>query len=617
LARKSEKERVAEWQGRIDSANKVYKKWEEKYHCKDLEQYYLGHQWSPEEEHDERGNRRYTINLVFPTIETQLPSQLFYHPTYSIRPEATLSDDPGEFAEARAQLQEMTLNAMVRDRRLHFKAETARALMESKFRFGMIEVGYSGNYSDNPDVGKPMLNEKDEEMRDSSGAAVLQPEQILRSEALYFKRIPACQFRVSVKAHNELERCDWVGYYEWQYPSDIKKNRRYRNTTGLKATGKLADENSASSYADADQENELRNMCKVWKIWDLRTKVRRDFTDGNEKFLLEEPMDEWEDGRPVVPFAPLVPLPINDEFYPLPVVYNWMSPQDELNETREMQKVHRRRFKRKFQMRDGGLIEGEMEKWETGGDGTIIKTALDQPIQPIQDAPLDPAIVRNIPLSKEDFREISGVSGEQRGIADADTATQANIISVESKIRETKAKDQIADWLGVIGTLALYFLRKRMTMPMWIQMNVDPSSPLAQLEVVRVGQLYQQIQAEDLDGVVTSITVDVESLAPINETAERQDFIQMLQIVGDPVRGPMILANETLLRKLCRTFHITSEKEIVSLRDFGVQALQMMMMAQQAQSGGGGAPSQGGQAAPGPTPDNNEIAGQIQKQLPA
>ena len=127
--------------------------------------------------------------------------------------------------------------------------------------------------------------------------------------------------------------------------------------------------------------------------------------------------------------------------------------------------------------------------------------------------------------------------------------------------------------------------------------------------------IYREIRAEDLDGVDTEITVDIQSLAPINESQERQDWIQALQLVADPVRGPMILASDVLLRKTMGLFNIRNEKEITELRNFGVQALQMMMAAQQQQQGGGGA---GAQAAPGPgpTPTQEEIAGQIQNQLP-
>ena len=611
MTRKSERERVSEWQKRIDVADKIYKRWEEKYHCKDLWNYYLGHQWSPEEETDKQGRRRYTINLVYPRIETQLPSRLFYHPKYHIRPSPTLSDDPGSTGDARAELQEQTLNSFVRDTRLHFKEETFLALLESYFRFGMMEVGYSSDWTDNPDAGKPVLDEEGKDVLDSDRAPVLQPEQILKRESLYFKRIPANQFRVGVNGKNQMERCDWVGYYEWQYPSDLKRNRRYKGTRDLKTTGKLAEDYSPGIYTDMEEQNELRNMCRVWKVWDLREKKRRDWAEGNDKFLLEEPLDDWEDGSPVIPFADLRPNQRLDEFYPLPPTFNWISPQDELNETREMQKIHRKRFVRKFQARDGSIKEGEKDKWESGEDGAIITILQEPGIVPITDAPLDPAISRNIPQTKEDFREISGVSSENLGIAQAETATQANIIETSTQVRETKAKDQVATWLAKIGMLAIYFLRKRMVLPFWIQVNTDLQSPGARMEAQEIARSWQQIQREDLDGVDTEVTVDVESIAPLNDPAERTAWLQALQVVADPLRGPIIMASDVLLRKTMRFFNITNEKELLALKQFGVQAVQMMLAAQQATQSGG----QPGAAGPQQPPTNEDIVGQLSQQM--
>lgn len=612
MARKSDAERVQEWAKRLEASDQAYKKWEDEYQTKTLWEYYLGHQWKKDNSLDPSGNPRYTINLIFPTIETQLPSKLFYHPKYLIRPTPTMTQTPGSNAEGRARLQEDTLNSFVRDSRLQFKSETFLALLESNFRFGVIEVGYSADWIDNPNAGKPILKENSaEEVKDSEGNPVLSPSEIIKQERVYFKRIPAAQFRVSAKCHNQLSRCDWVAYFEWHYPEDLKRNRRYKNTTNVKSTGRVQGADSPPSFDDSEQEAEHRNMVKVWKIFDLRAKKRYDLGEGNEKFFLEEALDLWEDGTPVVPFAALQPHPRLDEFYPLPPVFNWISPQDELNETREMQKVHRKRFMRKF-IADQSIAPEEIAKWEQPIDGLLLRGKVDG-IQPISDAPLDPTVVRNIPQTKEDFREISGVSGEQRGIAEAETATQANIIDISSRIRETKAKDQISSWLAEIGKLALYFIRKRMVLPFWVALNTDMQAQGAPLQAMQVVEGYMQIKAEDLDGVDTEVTVDITSLSPTHESQERQDWIQALAIVTDPVRAPILLASDVLLRKTLGLFNIRNEKEIAELRAFGVATLQMLMMSQQPKASPGGGAER---PQPGPTPSREETAGQIQRQLP-
>jgi hypothetical protein len=596
MPKPTEKDRLAQWMQRVDSANRVFDEWSKQYKCDDCEKYYYGHQQPPG---DEEG--KYTINLCFGTIESQLPSQLFYHPRVIVKPRPSKIDDPMTDVELRAQLQEDTLNTFIADRKNEFKHETFLALLESYFRFGVIEVGYSANFIDNPDAGKPILNEENDE------AIATQPQRIVTSESLYFKRIPARTFRVGIGSKNQLERCDWVGYYEWHYASDLKKNPRYKNTSNINAGGKLHEKYLTKLAAD----DAHRDMIKVWKIWDLRTGMRRDFPEGGEKFFLEEEMDSRSDGSLVIPFKVLTKHPRLDEFYPVPPVFNWLSIQDEMNETRDMQKTHRKRFIRKFWTSVKPLDE-EISKWEAGGDGTLVVTP--QKIEPIQDAPLDPAIVRNIPQTKEDFREVSGTGGEQRGISEAETATQANIIDTESRIRESKSRDQIAEWLAGIAELALWFISNRMSLPFWIKTNVDMQSQAAPVEALTVMDQWQQITGDDINGINSDITVDVESLAPLTDAAERNSWLQAMQLVANPQMGPVIMANDVLLRKTLGYYKIRNEKDIMALKQFGAQALQMMMAAQQPQAGGGGT-----QPPPdaGPTPDNAQIGDQLTQQIGA
>ena len=617
MAKKADSERVKIWAERIEAAEKCKKKtWLDKYKPDVLWNYYLGHQWR--EQLDENGKLKYTINMIFPTIDSQLPSQLFYHPKYSIKPRPGALQTPGSEADARAALQEETLNYFVRDTRLRFKEETFDALLESYFQLGIIEVGYSANWVDNPNAGKPILKENsDQPMTDSEGQSIAQPDALLKYERIYFKRIPTSQFVVAPTATGRyLGRLDWYAYFEWHYPEDLKKISRYKNTSNVRTTGKLGSDASPSTYADADEESKHRDMAKVWKIYDIRAKKRYDFAEGNDKFLLDgEPMDTWEDGSPVIPHAILTRNPKLNEFYPLPAVYNWISPQDELNETRDMQRIHRKRFLRKY-IADQSIPDTEIQKLEQPIDGLVIRGKADG-VQPIPDAPLDPTVVRNIPQTKEDFREISGNPAEHRGIAEAETATQANIIDNESRIRESKSRTMVADWLAEIGAIALYKLRKHMALPMWVELNADLTSEIgAQLRGIQIANNWAQIKKEDLDGVDCEVSVDVTSLAPMNEASERDSWLTALQIVTDPMRAPLLLSNEVLLRKTMAFFNIRNDKEIQALKQFGLMALQMMAAAQAAKAGGGGAQPQGGNAQPGPTPNNQEIQGQLEQQLP-
>src|SRR5438552_3713345 len=121
-------DRVRRWQERLTAADKVFTRWEEDYDCKRLVKYYAGKQWRGVPE--DRAKELYTINLVFPTIENQLPSLMFYRPQVKVEARPAHSDDQNSDAAGRANLIEATLQTFIDDPKLHFKHQTILALRD-------------------------------------------------------------------------------------------------------------------------------------------------------------------------------------------------------------------------------------------------------------------------------------------------------------------------------------------------------------------------------------------------------------------------------------------------------------------------------------------------------
>ncbi|MBU2110473.1 MAG: hypothetical protein KKE65_02335, partial [Actinobacteria bacterium] len=206
MGRTSNSDKCRKWHERITEANKVFEEWDSRFKCDKLEDYYLGTGHWPA---SEKENDRYTINLVYATIEADKPSLLFYRPGVVVTPRPERADDPMTDINPRAQLQQDVLQTFVSDRRTGFVEQTNLALHESYFRFGVVEVGYTADYIDNPNAGRPLLKENSEEpMVDSSGGHVLEPDRVVSSENLFYRWIPAGRFRVGGN-RNTLEWNDW------------------------------------------------------------------------------------------------------------------------------------------------------------------------------------------------------------------------------------------------------------------------------------------------------------------------------------------------------------------------------------------------------------------------
>lgn len=585
-----QEDRVKRWTQRLDSANKAFDRWDKRFECTRLEDYYAGRQWYgyPEPKEDDPRSRPYTINLIFPTIETQQPSLMFYRPTVKIEPRPPYSDDPGSDVAARAKLCEDTVQTFIDDPAVHFKLQTTLAMRDAWFRFGLVEVGYTADWIDNPHAGKPVLKESDAPMVGDDGEPIMQPDKIIKkgSEQLFLKRIDPQSVRVSISGKNVLTENDWVGYFEWVYVEDLKRNPKYKNTADLKPGGRLSD--TASDPADTDAAKHA-GMVKLWRIWDLRQKVKHVIAEGQDKFLVEG--ESWS----FLPLSPLKYHELSNEWYPLPAVYNWISPQDEINETREMQRVHRRRFTRRYTYQTGAIDETELNKLETGGDGVYAKrnTEADTLI-PVQDAPLT-ADWNQLAATKDDFQQITGVTGEQRGAPEAQTATQANIASVKAQIRESSMRVQVGDWLGDISRIMLLTIRERMQLPFWIKLNADLVNPQPD-QIAAIAQAWKEIKTDDLGKDALDVSIDVTSLSPVSMDAQRADWNQVLLLITNPALAFMFSMSDILLRKTLKYYGVASDADVKEIQNV-LQAQVKMQLASMMGAGGGAAPqAMGGDA---------------------
>jgi hypothetical protein len=606
VARTSEKDRAKTWHTRLKAANKAYEEWERRFNVAHLENWYLGDKaahwpgWTDEE------RERYITNLIYASMEAKKPSLLFFRPQAVLTGKPSRSDDPGTPIELRTKLREDTLNQFAADPRVKLRSQTLLALHESFFRFGVIEVGYTADFIDNPRAGKPMLvDEKGEDteanhMKGEDGMPVMQPEQILSDEALYVKRIPAKQFRFPESSNNVLEWNDWYAYYTWENLSDLKKNPQYKNRDTLKAGGKMKSDDAGYNK---DEDGDKAGKVKVWRIYDLRAKQRLILPDNGEKFLHEKPIS-------FAPHSILAFHPILDEGLPLPPVFNWLHPQKEYNEIREDMRVYRRGGYRRYTYKDGAIDEDQLVKLENGGDGVYAKANTDMPLQEVPQGKLNQGVLAGAPVTKEDFNNVTAVSSEQRNSAEAETATQAQIKEMRSNIRESFSRYQVAEWLADIFRLMLKTIEENMALPFWVQTSVDPTALGIEQEVTRIAQSYMLIKSEQLGPLEYDVTVDVESLSPASQETKKREFMDvMTNVFGNPGAAMFLALSPSLLKRLLEHMGIRSETILMEVQQ-ALAAMQMMMM-----QGQGGGPSTPGGPQPGPTPDLAGTAGQLQQQM--
>ena len=556
------------WLSKVLKANKYYNDWSQKFKCNEMEEYFYGFQWkdgSTAVKYD-----RYTINFIFSTIEIKKPSLIFQNLIYHVKARPAAGEFDFVSSSKRATVREDLLNTIVSDEKQEFDIEFEAFIVDAFFRFGIMEIGYSANWIDNPNAGKPILRSdvstENEGIEPGSEEDILrEPKKIPQEEKIYFKRILPWRFRVGGIDGFTFKKCSWVGYYDYVRVQDLRANPNLKNVDKLEWSGARSEDfpsltDSQEAYP-AEQSEELKggDMVKIWHLWDIRANKKLIVAESQCVTLLEEKYELF----------PLVALKYINKlrgWYPLPLVFNWKSPQDEINEAREQQRIHRRRGVRKYLYADGAFADdGEIDKLENGGDMTFAKTTgppADKMIA-LPSAPLDAVVMQSLQVSESDLNIITGTPSEQRGQAEETTATQANLTNQNAQVRDSRARIQVANVIREIGRLVLLTVQKHFTSSFWVRLRTNRNNEGFMQEVQDAQEEWRQFSSEDIgDDEDFDVDISVDSISPIENGAEKAKFIEFLSLT---TQFPQIAFDPILVREAAYRCGYRNEKVIARM----------------------------------------------------
>lgn len=569
------------WNPRIEASQEYYKRWADKFQVAELEEAYYGFQWD-QFKNEANEYKPYVMNMIFSSIDIKMPNLLFKRPVYTIKPRPAKYDFDPNTSITRARLKQDALNYFAQGGIPNFAKEIETAILDAFFRFGVIEVGYSADYIQNPDADKPFLITDKTPLTDKDGKVVTQPAVLTQEEALYVRRIPAERFRVGGTDHQILSRCSWYAYFDYIRKEDLlaaaRTNKAY-NTEAIKALGDRTPDTfswqsgNEFNLNDNNMYEDDTDVVGVWKVYDMRAKQHYLFDYAVSDLLYSESL-------PRIQHFPIKFRNTLSGFYPMPPVFNWVSPQSEVNETREAARIHRRRFMRKFVYKEGAFDEEELDKLINGGDGTFAGTPQDPAsvVQALQAPNLTGQHDQAVITSKDDFNVISGTSSEMRGQADRTTATQAGIIENRAAIRESRDKEIIAEWLSEIGKEIVLIAKESLVLPFWVKLSSD--GPGLFSEAASVEENFQLITSDDFGDEDFEVTIQVSSLSPIDQQVEKNKLVEFLTII---TQFPQVTVSPQLVYTVADLVGFRNERAIAEVVQMShlLQTLQIAQLANQ------------------------------------
>jgi hypothetical protein len=591
---------IRKWRSRVDAANRTYDQWRDRFKVDKLYLYYEGFQWLYETDDT---NRPYVINLIFAAIETKLPNLIFNDPVFSLSPRPTGTEYNFDDAVKTTQIREDALNFVCSRGEFGLTDKHELAIMDAFFGFGVLETDYSTDR-----VCNPQLNSKNKK-----GSL----------DSLYCKQIPFDTFRVSANANWDLSTGKWYGYYEFVSYERLEK---YKDKLHLEDKAYQDDSAEAATVDTATgkiiQVSDLNFLIppagtkKIWFLWDLETMkkyiISLDEIQNDDDGVLEE--SDFEH----CPHSFLRFGKRRKGWYPLPPVWNWLSPQDEINDIANTQKVHRRRFSRKYGIKENSMEQDEKDKFLYGPDGTTFETKLNpsECIFPIADPPLDPATVQSLARSYDDFSRIAGSSSERQQVADRTTATQANLMDQAAQIRESKDSVRVGNFLEQFGRSVLRSLRKAKG-PFWIKVKDRTEHVLG---AMKPDFQWTQVPKQIFKGDDYDINLNISSVSPIGQSADKKSFMEFLAML---MQYPILSMSPALIREAAyrvgykNSAVLDQFMQLAQLAEIGKMIQAKQQVAAMTAQAGGQQPGQPQPAQPGQLaqqqvaastpPTNNEI----------
>lgn len=578
------------WEERISRAKKVKDEWMEEFKVALGRDYFEGKQ-----------NPGYpaaewiTVNKIYSHLQAQLPMLYQMDPYFYVKLKKSYEPLSAEevvqmqqTGETPPKIKEMEAKGEGRGAMLNYlkgaldmKPKARLGIQDAHFAFGVAKSRRASDLEKHEHAGEPILDDNGEPLKDDeTGEQLVYPDELPVNERYELSRIHPDDILFDEDAGPLEDSWKWISQHLRMTKKEALEDPRYKKSAVKSIKGKSRDDKAkptgivskvlSAVLGDKDEET----FVDIHEIYDLKAcEMLAIAEDADEPLIKPRSLPP---GIKKHPFS-FLRFTLRDKSpYPIPPIYNALDPQKEICLARSRWMTHRKRFNRKYEANIHKLDDPDTElpKLEAGDDGTVIRVKELGAIAPIQDAPLDQQGIVEIQALDNDIVEALGTPGNARGVANADSATEASILDNRLEIREGDRMSMCVDWVIDIA-------RK---LDMLVQFHIEED------EAVKImgprGTMWRLIKKTDYDDIngEYEYTVNAGASQPRLPEIERAQWIAFMSQVVIPF--PAVLTAPHFMKKAAEMFHIEDEAAIEELRQIGLKMMQGLIPQPGAQGGG-------------------------------
>lgn len=518
---------------------------------------YQGKHWPERQNATNTDENRVIVNMIHPIVQTKVATLGFRHPEFNLTPLTPQSAEKARLATS-AMSYEWKISKTQR--------ETVRALHDKEiFGIGIVQTGWefktkSGVHrkdgrEEGSDQGADTLDFEEMARQVSEAGAPSEEgggEEVILDQ-FYCRRICPWNFLVDPEGDWVLDNHEYVAYCEMVPLTDIKADKRLKNTRELKGTSRGMHTFLDDDYKGRDEGQHPTDVkrVKIYHYYEKRRQLYAMFTDEHDKPLLTENW-AWDHGR--YPFRVLHAPKLQDCWYDMTPVELVQSQQEELNVTRTMLRTHMRRFTRKFMVARGMLDRNAKNQLRSSIDGSIVEHnggPEAKVIMPIEHAPLPAEVYKSDEWAIRDMHFQTGLTeydsntvGKTRRTAQE--VTQIRQLGGSRAQADAQAFEQFCAEVGEdLLDLMMQHSTKIQSIPVY-----GPNENIAE---------WADFSNEDIKGEYL-VNVYIGSTQPKNGVEQQQTQAWLLQTlapyaqVPDPETGGPLINLKALVKGLLATF---------------------------------------------------------------
>jgi len=579
------------WQERIQDAVKMREEWASEFRVELGRAYFEGKQnpGYPEEEW-------ITIPKIYSHLQAQLPFLYSMDPYFYVKLKKSHQKGLGDIVaaadpnlvqeelnkalaptELKGRMRQSMLNYLKGELKLKEKARLG--IQDAHFAYGVLKSRHASDTEKHPNAGKPILDDDGKEQKDpDTGEPQVYPDELPVNKRYEILRIHPDDFVWDADAGPLDDSWSFLAQRIRMRKEEAQKDKRFNLAAAKTITPKTKEDDKSKklfgiSWLAKKSKDQDEEFVDIWEIYDL---------DKNETLTLaEDAEDLLIKPRPTAPGVEGHPFSIlrftlrDKSPYPIPPVSPAIDPQKEVSLSRSQWMTHRKRFNRKYEF-DVSRAEDadtEIEKLEVGGDGTVLRTR-GGAVTVIQEASMDQQRITELLALDNDIVEALGSQGNARGVANADSATEASILDTRLEIRE-------GDRLGMVVEWITDFAKK---LDQLVQFHIEED------EAVKItgpqGEFWQLIKQEDYEQIEGEFeySVNVGASRPRLPDIERAQLMAFFSQVVIPF--PHILTRPATMKRMAELFHIEDDLMIEELRQLGEDIFSGKLPFPGAQGGG-------------------------------